>query len=109
MTSESARLILENLSPEKNLTSNGSKPIRVMTCTKSSGSDDNLPVGYLLPEKYRPPKQLGFFLKRKAKIEVLHEKLKTVLPMGILKKNPDPQLQQTFKPIIKFFCTFLTT
>ena len=44
-----------------------------------------------------------------AKTEVLHEKLKTVLPMGILKKNPDPQLQQTFKPTRKFFCTFLTT
>ena len=42
------------------------------------------------------------------KPEVLHEKMKTVLPMGILKKNPDPQLQQTFKPIRKFFCTFLT-
>ena len=43
--------------------------------------------------------------------EVLHEKLKIVLPMGILKKklkkNPEPQLHQMFKPIRKFFCTFL--
>ena len=79
------------------------------------------------------------------KSEVLHEKLKIVLPMGILKnwqksakkryqkeqqalqklwsfawkienrptyedfekKNLDPQLHQIFKPITKFFCTFL--
>merc|ERR1712243_156679 len=31
------------------------------------------------------------------KPEVLHEKLKVVLPMVILKKNPDPQLHQFFK------------
>ena len=42
------------------------------------------------------------------KPEVLHEKMKIVLPMGILKKkNLDPQLHQIFKPIRKFFCTFL--
>ena len=45
--------------------------------------------------------------------EVLHEKLKIVLPMGILKKKklknyPDPQLSQTFKPIGKFFGKFFT-
>ena len=44
----------------------------------------------------------------KSKIEVLHEKMKTVLPMGSLKKNPDHQLQQTFKPVRKILCTFLT-
>ena len=43
----------------------------------------------------------GFFFK------VLDENPKVVLNMGILKKNPDPQLYQTFKPIRKFFCTFL--
>ena len=31
------------------MTSNGSKPIKVLTRTKSSGSDDRLPLGYLLP------------------------------------------------------------
>ena len=41
------------------------------------------------------------------KPEVLHKKLKTVLPFGILKKNPDPQLHQMFKPITNFFSTFL--
>ena len=40
--------------------------------------------------------------------EVLHENLKIVLPIVILtKKNPEPQLHQIFKPIKKFFCTFL--
>ena len=43
-----------------------------------------------------------FFLK------VLDENPKTVLPAVILKKKiPDPQLHQIFKPIRKFFCTFL--
>ena len=63
MTSESARLILENLSPEKNLTSNGCKPIRVLTCTKSSCSDDHLPIGYSLPDFQ--PHRSNFFAQRK--------------------------------------------
>ena len=46
--------------------------------------------------------------RKSFKFEVLHEKLKIVLPMRILKKkNVDPQLHQTFKPIGKIFCTFL--
>ena len=53
---------------------------------------------------------------RPAKTEVLHEKnclfllKKPPSPAKnwrILKKNPDPQLYQTFKPIRNFFCTFL--
>ena len=48
MISSSARSILVNLSSEKNLTSNGCKPIRVLTRTKSWTSADHLPIGYLL-------------------------------------------------------------
>ena len=48
MTTSSARLILVNFSPEKNLTSNRSKPIRVLTRIWSSCSDDRLPNAYLL-------------------------------------------------------------
>jgi hypothetical protein len=50
MTASSARSILAYFSLKKNLTSNGCKPIRVLTCTKSLGSDDHLPIGYLLPD-----------------------------------------------------------
>ena len=50
MTSSSARSILVNFSLKKNLTLNGCKPIRVLTCTKSSYSDERLPLGYLLPD-----------------------------------------------------------
>ena len=46
----SARSKLVNLSLRKNLTSNGYKPIGVLTHTKSSYSDDRLPIGYLLPD-----------------------------------------------------------
>ena len=46
MTTSNARWILVNFSPKKNLTSNRSKPIRVLTRTKSSCSDDRLPIGY---------------------------------------------------------------
>ena len=64
-------------------------------------------------KKKEKDKKCRFFTQKEhpaaQKPEVLNEKMKTVLPMGILKKNPDPQLQQTFKPIRKFFCTFLTT
>ena len=50
MTNVSARSNLVNLSLEKNLTSNRPKPIRVLTRTKPSCSDDRLPLGYLLPD-----------------------------------------------------------
>ena len=46
----SARSNLVNFCSTKNLTSNGSKPIRVLTRTKSSCSDERLPIGYLLPD-----------------------------------------------------------
>ena len=48
MSNLSARLNLVNFSPTKNLTSNGSKPIRVLTRTKSSCSDERIPIGYKL-------------------------------------------------------------
>ena len=48
MTTTSARSILVNLSPKKNLTSNRSKPIRVLTRISSSCSDDRLPNAYSL-------------------------------------------------------------
>ena len=48
MSHLSARSNLVNFCSTKNLTSNGSKPIRVLTRTKSSCSDDRLPIGYLL-------------------------------------------------------------
>ena len=50
MTASSARSNLANCSLKKNLTSNGCKPIRVLTCTKSSCSDGHLPIGYSLPD-----------------------------------------------------------
>ena len=50
MTDVSARSNLVNFCPEKNLTSNGPKPIRVLTRTKISHSDLRLPLGYLLPD-----------------------------------------------------------
>ena len=46
MTSLSARSNLVIISQKKNLTSNRSKPIRVLTRTKSSCSDERLPIGY---------------------------------------------------------------
>ena len=54
----------------------------------------------------------GFFVSKReetrVKHEVLHEKLKTVVPPVVLKKFfPDPQLHQIFKPIRKICCTFL--
>ena len=50
MINVNARSNLVNFCPEKNLTSNGPKPIRVLTRTKSSHSDMRLPLGYLLPD-----------------------------------------------------------
>ena len=50
MSPLNARSILVNLSLEKNMTSNRPKPIRVLTGTKSSCSDDRQPLGYLLPD-----------------------------------------------------------
>ena len=50
LTSLSARSNLVIISQKKNLTSNRSKPIRVLTRTKSSCSDERLPIGYLLPD-----------------------------------------------------------
>ena len=48
MTPSSARSILVKFSSKKNLTSNGSKPIGVLTRTKSSRSDLRLPNAYSL-------------------------------------------------------------
>ena len=50
MSHLSARSNLVNFCSTKNLTSNGSKPIRVLTRTKSSCSDDRLPLGYDIPD-----------------------------------------------------------
>ena len=50
MTTSSARSILVNFSPKKNLTSNRSKPIRVLTRIWSSCSDDRLSNAYSLSE-----------------------------------------------------------
>ena len=44
MTISSVGTNLVKFCPKKNLTSNGSKPIRVLTCTKSSCSDECLPI-----------------------------------------------------------------
>ena len=45
---------------------------------------------------------IGFFQK------VLDENPKIFLPAVILRKKiPDPQIHQIFKPIRKYFCTFL--
>ena len=44
-------------------------------------------------------KKLGFFLIENQKTEVLHEKLKIVLPMGILKKKiPTPNFTKFLNP-----------
>ena len=48
MTYLSARSNLVIISQKKNLTSNRSKPIGVLTRTKTSCSDERLPIGYLL-------------------------------------------------------------
>ena len=50
MTNVSARSNLVNFCPEKNLTQNRPKPIKVLTRTKSSYSDERLSLGYLLPD-----------------------------------------------------------
>ena len=50
MSNLSARLNLVNFCPTKNLTSNGSKPIRVLTRTKSSCSDERLTNAKALPD-----------------------------------------------------------
>ena len=49
MTSLSARSNIVIISQKKNLTSNRSKPIGLLTITKVSCSDERLPIGYLLP------------------------------------------------------------
>ena len=48
MTPLSDRYNLVDFFKKKNLTSNGSKPIGVLTRTKSSCSDERLPIGYSL-------------------------------------------------------------
>ena len=50
MTHLRARYNLVDFFEKKNLTSNGSKPIRVLTRTKSSCSDVRLPLSYPLPD-----------------------------------------------------------
>ena len=50
MTTSSFRSNLVNFCPKKNLTSNGSKPIRVLTRWTTSCSDDRVPLGYPLPD-----------------------------------------------------------
>ena len=50
MTPLSARSTLVNFTLKKNLTSNSSKPIGILTRTKSWTSADHLPIGYLLPD-----------------------------------------------------------
>ena len=50
MTPFCARSILVNFTLTKNLTSNGSKPIGVLTRTKSSCSDERKPISYSLPD-----------------------------------------------------------
>ena len=49
MTASSARSNIANFSLKKNLSSNGCKPIRVLTRTKSWTSANHLSIGYLLP------------------------------------------------------------
>ena len=46
MTISSVRSNFVNFSPKKNMPSNGSKPIKVLTRTKPSCSDDRLPIGF---------------------------------------------------------------
>ena len=59
-------------------------------------------------EKKETQKIVVFFSKREktiSKLEVLHEKLKTVLPEVILKKkNPNLQLLEKLKPIRLLLC-----
>ena len=55
----SARYILVVFFQTKNLTSNRSKPIGVLTRTKSSCSDERLPIGYLL--RNFQPNRSNFF------------------------------------------------
>ena len=50
MNTYNARSVLVIFQLKKNLSSNCCKPIRVLTRTKSSCSDDRLPLGYLLPD-----------------------------------------------------------
>ena len=50
MTTSSVRSSLVNFCPKKKLTSNGSKPIRVLTRTKSSCSDERLTNAKALPD-----------------------------------------------------------
>ena len=50
MTTSSVRSGLVNFCPKKKLTSNGSKPIRVLTRTKSSCSDERLTNAKALPD-----------------------------------------------------------
>ena len=87
MTNVSARSILVNFCPEKNLTANGPKPIGVLTRTKSSHSDLRIPLGYLLPD-FQPHwsnvfDSLHFFFTT-SKEGGRHEK-KSVL-LGVLRK-----------------------
>ena len=63
MSNVSARSKLVNFSPEKNLTSNRPKPIGVLTRSKSSCSDDRLPLGYLLTDFQ--PHRSNFFIRSK--------------------------------------------
>ena len=76
---------------------------------------------FLLKKTTQPRKKLKFCIKKDKKLtkmtqkmknnlkkpEVLHEKLKTVIPMRILKKKSQPPTYQIFKPIRNFFCAFL--
>ena len=50
MSSLGARSILVHFSKKKNLTSDGSKPIRVLINPNLSDSDLRLPIGYSLPD-----------------------------------------------------------
>ena len=53
-------------------------------------------------------KKLGFFLIENPKNWSFAWKIENRPTYGDFeKKNPDPQLHQMFKPITKFFCTFL--
>ena len=83
ITSVSARSILVNFSPNKNLTSNGSKPIRVLTSTKSSHSDDRLPNAYSLSEfqAHRSNFVIHFFFHSQPE---RRSTLKKTVPTGLL-------------------------
>ena len=60
MTISSVISNLVKFCPEKNLTSNGPKPIRVQTRTKFLCSGKRLPIGYLLPDFQ--PHRSNFFI-----------------------------------------------